>query len=49
MQRVDVYIRVEVELDEDDKIEKIASEIVRQVKRLNVVRNAEFSNAITRD
>jgi hypothetical protein len=49
MQRVDLYIRVEVELDEDDQIEKVASEICRQIKKNNVVRNAEFSNAVTRD
>ena len=49
MQRVDLYIRVEVELDDDDQIEKVASEIVRQIKKNSVVRNAEFSNAVTRD
>jgi cell fate (sporulation/competence/biofilm development) regulator YmcA (YheA/YmcA/DUF963 family) len=49
MQRVDLYIRVEVELDDDDKIEKVASEICRQIKKNIVVRNAEFSNAVTRE
>ena len=49
MKRVDLYIRVEVELDDEDKIEKVASEIVRQIKKNNVVRNAEFSNAVQRD
>lgn len=49
MQRVDLYIRVEVELDEDDKVEKVAAEICRQIKKNVIVRNAEFSNAIARD
>jgi phosphoribosylformylglycinamidine (FGAM) synthase PurS component len=49
MKRVDLYIRVEVELEEDDKIEKVAAEICRQIKKNNVVRTAEFSNAVSRD
>lgn len=49
MQRVDLYIRVEVEIEDEEKIEKIASEVVRQVKKINIVRTAEFSNAVKRD
>lgn len=49
MQRVDLYIRVEVVLEEDEKVEKVAAEICRQIKKNVVVRNAEFSNAVPRD
>lgn len=49
MQRVDLYIRVEVELDEDEEIERVAAEICRQVQKNSVVRTAEFTNAVTRE
>jgi hypothetical protein len=49
MKRVDLYIKVEVLLDEEEKAEKVAAEICRQLERLYVVRRAELSNAVTRD
>ena len=49
MQRVDLYIKVEVEIEEDEKPERIAAEICRQIQKNYVVRSAELSNAITRD
>ena len=49
MQRVDLYIKVEVELDEDEKPERVAAEICRQVEKIYLVRSAELSSSITRD
>jgi hypothetical protein len=49
MKRVDLYIKVELEIDEDEKTEKVAGEIVRQLERLYVVRRAEVSNAVARE
>ena len=49
MKRVDLYIKVELEIDEDEKPEKVGSEIVRQLEKLYVVRRAEVSNAVARD
>ena len=48
MKRVDLYIKVEVELDEDEKPERVAGEICRQLEKLYVVRAAELSNTVTR-
>ena len=49
MQRVDLYIKVEVILEEEENPERVAAEIVRQLEKLYVVRAAELSNIQTRD
>ena len=49
VQRVDVFIKVEVELDEDEKPERVATEICRQVEKIYVVRRVELSSIIARD
>jgi hypothetical protein len=49
MQRVDLYIKVTVELDEEEKPERVAGEICRQIEKLYVVRSAELSSTIARD
>ena len=49
MKRVDLYLKVEVEVEEDEKPEKVAAEICRQIQKNAVVRSAEFSNAVTRE
>jgi hypothetical protein len=49
MKRVDLYIKVEVELDEEETPERVAREICRQVEKIYVVRRAELSNAVARD
>lgn len=46
MQRVDLFIKVEVELDEKEKAERVAAEICRQIEKIYVVRSAELSNAV---
>jgi hypothetical protein len=49
MQRVDLYIKVELELDENEKPERVAGEICRQLEKLYMVRHAELSNVVARD
>jgi hypothetical protein len=49
MQRVDLYIKVEAELDELEKPERVAAEICRQIQKNYYVRTAELSNTITHE
>ncbi len=44
MKRVDLYIKVSVELDEEEKPERLAGEICRQLENLYAVRSAELSS-----
>jgi hypothetical protein len=46
MQRVDLYIKVEVEIDEEEKPDRVAAEICRQIQKSYVVRRAELTSAI---
>ena len=49
MQRVDLYIKVQVEIEEDEKTERVAAEICRQIEKIYVVRSAELSSTVTRE
>ncbi len=49
MKRMDLYIKVEVELDEGEKPDKVADEICRVIKKLYAVRSAELSNAVAKE
>ncbi len=49
MKRVDIYVKVEVELDEEEQPERVAEEICRQVEKMYIVRSAEPSHIATRD
>ncbi len=49
MKRVDLYIKVEVDLDEEEKPERVAAEICRQLEKIYVVRRAELSSSVARD
>ena len=49
MKRVDLYIKVEVELDEEENQEKLAREICRVIQKVYAVRRAELSSAVARD
>jgi hypothetical protein len=49
MKRVDLYIKVTVELDEDEKVERLGREICRQVEKMHAVRSAEVSSTVARD
>ena len=49
MKRVDLYIKVELELDKEEKPERVAAEICRHLEKIYFVRSAELSNAVTRE
>jgi hypothetical protein len=49
MTRVDIYVKVEVEIDEEEQIDRVANEICRQIEKLYVVNRAEFSHSVARD
>ncbi len=49
MQRVDLYVKVELELDDDETPDRIAREICRNVEKLYGVRSAEVSSRVTRE
>jgi len=49
MRRVDLYLKVTVELDEEEKPERVANEICRQLEKMYVVRSAELSNTVNRE
>jgi hypothetical protein len=49
MKRVDLYIKVTVEVDKEEKPERIAGEICRQMEKLYGVRSAELSNIVSRE
>lgn len=46
MPRTDIYLKVEVDHDRDENPETLASELVRQLKKLYVVRTAEMTNFV---
>ncbi|MBV8552658.1 MAG: hypothetical protein JOY54_15280 [Acidobacteriaceae bacterium] len=49
MKRVDLYLKVTVEIDEEEKPERVAREICRQLEKMYVVRSAELSNTVVRE
>lgn len=49
MQRVDLYIKLELDLEDDEKPERVAGEICRQLEKLYFVRSAEPSNTVVRE
>jgi hypothetical protein len=49
MKRVDLYIKVTVEVEDEEKPERIAGEICRQMEKLYAVRSAELSNIVSRE
>ena len=46
MARTDLYLKIELELGEDEKPEKLASEICRQLLKIYGVRSAEVQNMV---
>jgi len=46
MKRIDLHIKVEVSIADDDDPSKIAEEICRMVRKMYSVRKAELSNAV---
>lgn len=49
MKRVDLYIKVTVDLEEEESPERVAGEICRQIEKIYVVRTAELSSIVARD
>jgi hypothetical protein len=49
MRRTDVYLKLELALDEKESPERVAAEICRQVRKLHGVRQAEVSNMVERE
>ena len=49
MRRTDVYLKVELLLDEDDNAQKIAQEICRMVQKVYEVRSAEVQSIYERE
>ena len=49
MKRVDLYIKVTVDLDDEEQPERVAGEICRQLEKLYVVRSAELSSTVNKD
>jgi phosphoribosylformylglycinamidine (FGAM) synthase PurS component len=48
MARTDLYLKLELDHETDEKPERLASDICRQLLKLYSVRSAEVSNLITR-
>jgi hypothetical protein len=49
MQRADLYLKLELELDDKDDKKKVADELCRLLKRSYGVRAAEVSNLVDRE
>jgi hypothetical protein len=49
MARTDVYLKVEIDIDDKEKPERLASEICRQIRKIYGVRAAEVSSIVERD
>ena len=49
MQRVDLYLKLELELNEKDDASKLAGEICRQLLKAYGVRRAELQNVVEQD
>ena len=49
MVRIDLYLKVELSLDEKEAPERLASEICRQIRKVYGVRGAEVSSIVEKD
>jgi hypothetical protein len=49
MRRTDLYLKVELTLDNQEQPEKLAAEICRMIRKLYGVRSAEVSNMIEKE
>ena len=49
MPKVDVYLKIELDLDADEKPEKIAQELCKQARKVYSVRSADVSSIVPRD
>lgn len=49
MVRTDIYLKVELVLDEKEPVERVAAEICRVIRKLHGVRQAEVSSTVERE
>ena len=49
MARTDLYVKVELDYDEEEKVERLAAEICRMIRKVYGVRNVEVSSVIERE
>jgi hypothetical protein len=49
MRRTDIYLKVELDVDERESPERLAAEICRQIRKVYGVRAAEVSNVVERE
>jgi hypothetical protein len=49
MPRTDLYLKVEIDIDDKEHPERLAAEICRQIRKVYGVRAAEISNIIERE
>jgi hypothetical protein len=49
MPRSDLYIKVEIDVDEKEQPERVAAEICRLIRKVYGVRQAEISSIVERD
>ena len=49
MARTDLYLKVEIDIDEGENLERLAAEICRQIRKVYGVRSAELSNIVERE
>ncbi len=48
MAQMDLYFKVEIDQDPEEKLERLVTEIERQLRRVYGVRAVEFSHAVSR-
>ena len=48
MARTDLYFKVELDHEKDERLERVAAEIGRQIRRVYGVRSVEFTNSVAR-
>lgn len=46
MKRVDLHLKVTIDLEEDEEPDRVAREICRQLEKMYVVRSAELSSVV---
>jgi hypothetical protein len=49
MPRIDLYLKVEIDLDEKEQPDRLASEICRQIRKVYGVRAAEISSMVEKE
>ena len=49
MPKVELYLKIELDLDTDENPEKIAQEVCKQVRKVYSVRAADVSSIVPRD